>query len=99
MAFGLRHIAARAEIARRVRSSRILHLDELLRASHAISRVGSAARRDRARDRAPAQGLPVRRALSNLDAALRVKTGRDRRLHRELGSASMIYVTHDQTER
>jgi multiple sugar transport system ATP-binding protein len=37
--------------------------------------------------------------LSNLDAALRVKTRVEiARLHRELGSASMVYVTHDQVE-
>ena len=37
--------------------------------------------------------------LSNLDAALRVKTRVEiARLHRALGKASMIYVTHDQTE-
>ena len=37
--------------------------------------------------------------LSNLDAALRVQTRLEiARLHREIGSASMIYVTHDQVE-
>ena len=37
--------------------------------------------------------------LSNLDAALRAATRVEiARLHRELGSASMIYVTHDQVE-
>jgi multiple sugar transport system ATP-binding protein len=37
--------------------------------------------------------------LSNLDAALRVQTRVEiAKLHRDLGSASMIYVTHDQVE-
>ena len=37
--------------------------------------------------------------LSNLDAALRVQTRLEiARLHREIGGASMIYVTHDQVE-
>jgi len=37
--------------------------------------------------------------LSNLDAALRVQTRLEiARLHREIGSASTLYVTHDQTE-
>ena len=37
--------------------------------------------------------------LSNLDAALRVQTRLEiAKLHHDLGSASMIYVTHDQVE-
>ena len=37
--------------------------------------------------------------LSNLDAALRVATRMEiARLHRDFGSASMVYVTHDQVE-
>jgi multiple sugar transport system ATP-binding protein len=37
--------------------------------------------------------------LSNLDAALRVQTRLEiAKLHREMGSASMVYVTHDQVE-
>ncbi len=37
--------------------------------------------------------------LSNLDAALRAQTRLEiARLHREVGHASMIYVTHDQVE-
>jgi len=37
--------------------------------------------------------------LSNLDAALRVQTRLEiARLHQRIGSASMIYVTHDQVE-
>ena len=37
--------------------------------------------------------------LSNLDASLRVKTRLEiARLHKDIGTASMIYVTHDQVE-
>lgn len=37
--------------------------------------------------------------LSNLDAALRVQTRLEiAKLHRDIGNASMIYVTHDQVE-
>lgn len=37
--------------------------------------------------------------LSNLDAALRVQTRLEiAKLHRDIGTASMIYVTHDQVE-
>jgi multiple sugar transport system ATP-binding protein len=37
--------------------------------------------------------------LSNLDAALRVQTRLEiAKLHHDLGSASMVYVTHDQVE-
>jgi multiple sugar transport system ATP-binding protein len=37
--------------------------------------------------------------LSNLDAALRVQTRLEiARLHQQIGTASMIYVTHDQVE-
>jgi len=37
--------------------------------------------------------------LSNLDAALRVQTRLEiAKLHHDIGSASMIYVTHDQVE-
>src|ERR1700735_179454 len=37
--------------------------------------------------------------LSNLDASLRVQTRHEiARLHKDIGTASMIYVTHDQVE-
>ncbi len=53
---------------------------------------------DRPCDRARARRVPVRRAAVNLDAALRVSTRVEiARLHRLLG-ATMVYVTHDQTE-
>jgi multiple sugar transport system ATP-binding protein len=102
MAFGLRHHKlGETEIQRRVaEASRILHLDELLQ------------RKPRALSGGQRQRVAIGRAivrqpkvflfdepLSNLDAALRVKTRVEiARLHRELGSASMVYVTHDQVE-
>ena len=46
-----------------------------------------------------ADGVPVRRALSNLDAQLRNELRVEiKRLHQRLGSTTMIYVTHDQIE-
>ncbi|WP_284618915.1 ABC transporter ATP-binding protein [Aquabacterium humicola] len=102
MAFGLRHRKlGNDEIERRVRdASRILKLDGLLQ------------RRPRELSGGQRQRVAIGRAivrqpklflfdepLSNLDAALRVATRLEiARLHRELGSASTVYVTHDQVE-
>jgi multiple sugar transport system ATP-binding protein len=102
MAFGLRHLKLpEAEIERRVaEASRILHLDELLQRKPRDLSGGQRQRVaiGRAIVRQPKVFL-FDEPLSNLDAALRVKTRVEiARLHRELGSASMIYVTHDQTE-
>ena len=102
MAFGLRHLKlAAGEIERRVaEAARILNLDGLLQ------------RRPRDLSGGQRQRVAIGRAivrkprvflfdepLSNLDAALRVRTRFEiARLHRELGSASTVYVTHDQVE-
>jgi multiple sugar transport system ATP-binding protein len=102
MAFGLRHRKlGGADIERRVaEAARILHLEDLLQ------------RKPRALSGGQRQRVAIGRAivrqpkvflfdepLSNLDAALRVQTRLEiARLHRELGSAGMVYVTHDQVE-
>jgi multiple sugar transport system ATP-binding protein len=102
MAFGLRHqkLPSR-EIERRVaEASRILHLDGLLQR---LPKELSGGQRQRvAIGRAIVRKPKVflfDEPLSNLDAALRVQTRVEiAKLHRELGSASMVYVTHDQVE-
>ena len=102
MAFGLRHRRlGDAEIERRVReASRILHLDGLLQRKPRELSGGQRQRVaiGRAIVRQPKLFL-FDEPLSNLDAALRVSTRLElARLHRELGSASTVYVTHDQVE-
>jgi multiple sugar transport system ATP-binding protein len=102
LAFGLRHRKLGAgEIERRVQeAARLLQLAELLQRKPRELSGGQ-------RQRVAIGRAIVRRPLvflfdeplSNLDAALRVKTRVElARLHRELGSASMVYVTHDQVE-
>jgi multiple sugar transport system ATP-binding protein len=102
MAFGLQHRKLPAgEIERRIADAvRILQLDGLLQ------------RRPKELSGGQRQRVAIARAivrqpkvflfdepLSNLDAALRVQTRLEiARLHRALGSASMVYVTHDQVE-
>ena len=102
MAFGLRHLKLPAgEIDRRVaEASRILRLDDLLQRKPRELSGGQRQRVaiGRAIVRQPKVFL-FDEPLSNLDASLRVKTRVEiARLHRELGSASMVYVTHDQVE-
>ena len=101
MAFGLKNIGTpKAEIAERVRKAAdILQLEPYLdRKPHALS--GGQRQRvaiGRAIMREPDVFL-FDEPLSNLDAALRVSMRTEiAKLHHRLG-ATMIYVTHDQTE-
>ncbi|MDY0747470.1 sn-glycerol-3-phosphate ABC transporter ATP-binding protein UgpC [Paucibacter sp. R3-3] len=101
MAFGLKiHGAGRAERKQRVHeAAKALQIEHLL---DRLPRELSGGQRQRV-----AIGRAIVRQpklflfdepLSNLDAALRVKTRIElSRLHRELG-ATMVYVTHDQVE-
>ncbi len=102
MAFGLRQAKTpKAEIDRRVRvAAQTLQIEALLeRRPKALS--GGQRQRvaiGRAIVRQPAVFL-FDEPLSNLDAALRVHMRTEiANLHRDYPAASMIYVTHDQTE-
>ncbi|MCA8322604.1 ABC transporter ATP-binding protein [Burkholderia cepacia] len=102
MAFGLKLARVpKAEIDRKVRdAARILQLDTLLeRKPKALS--GGQRQRvaiGRAIVREPGVFL-FDEPLSNLDAALRGQTRIEiARLHRQFERASVVYVTHDQTE-
>ena len=102
IAFGLQHRRLpTAEVERRIAQAlRILHLQ------------GLEQRRPRELSGGQRQRVAIARAivrqprvflfdepLSNLDAALRVQTRLElARLHRSLGEARMVYVTHDQVE-
>ena len=102
MAFGLRHqgLAGR-EIERRIaEASRILRLEALLQRKPRELSGGQRQRVaiGRAIVRQPKVFL-FDEPLSNLDASLRAATRIEiAKLHRGLGSASMVYVTHDQVE-
>ena len=102
MAFGLRVLGSdKAAIDRKVReAAEILQLTPLL---DRLPKALSGGQRQRvAIGRAIVKNPKVflfDEPLSNLDAALRVQTRLEiARLHRDMGSASMIYVTHDQVE-
>jgi multiple sugar transport system ATP-binding protein len=102
LAFGLRVFGAdRAAIERQVRqAAERLQLTPLL---DRLPRELSGGQRQRvAIGRAIVKSPGVflfDEPLSNLDAALRVQTRLEiARLHREIGTASTLYVTHDQTE-
>ncbi|HKX44552.1 MAG TPA: sn-glycerol-3-phosphate ABC transporter ATP-binding protein UgpC [Burkholderiaceae bacterium] len=102
MAFGLKQAKTdKLTIDQRVRkASKILQLDSLLqRLPKALS--GGQRQRvaiGRAIVREPEVFL-FDEPLSNLDAALRVQTRLEiAKLHKDIGTASMIYVTHDQVE-
>lgn len=102
MAFGLRRQGlSRAQIEDRVReAARILQLEALLERKPGALSGGQRQRVaiGRAIVKQPKVFL-FDEPLSNLDASLRGQTRIEiARLHRTLGSASMIYVTHDQTE-
>jgi multiple sugar transport system ATP-binding protein len=102
MAFGLKVArVASAEIDRKVReAAEILQLTPLL---ERLPKALSGGQRQRvAIGRAIVKEPKVflfDEPLSNLDAALRVQTRLEiAKLHKDIGSASMIYVTHDQVE-
>ena len=102
MAFGLRVLGAdKAAIDRKVKeAAEILQLTPLL---DRLPKALSGGQRQRvAIGRAIVKNPKVflfDEPLSNLDAALRVQTRLEiAKLHRDMGSASMIYVTHDQVE-
>ncbi len=102
MAFGLRRAkVSTAEIDTRVKeASRILKLDDCLRRKPGALSGGQCQRVaiGRAIVKKPKVFL-FDEPLSNLDAALRVDTRAEiARLHRDMRTASMLYVTHDQVE-
>ena len=81
------------------KAAAILNLDRLPRpqAEAIVGRTASA-RRHRPRDRARAQGVPVRRAaVQSRRGAASADAARNRRSASEL-KTTMIYVTHDQVE-
>ncbi|MCX7264607.1 MAG: ABC transporter ATP-binding protein [Limnohabitans sp.] len=102
MAFGLRVLGSdKAEIDRKVKAAAdILQLTPLL---ERLPKALSGGQRQRvAIGRAIVKEPKVflfDEPLSNLDAALRVQTRLEiAKLHKDMGSASMVYVTHDQVE-
>ena len=102
MAFGLRTFGSdKSAIERKVKAAaEILQLSPLL---DRLPRQLSGGQRQRvAIGRAIVKEPKVflfDEPLSNLDAALRVQTRLEiAKLHKDLGTASMIYVTHDQVE-
>jgi len=102
MAFGLRHMGLpKPDIEARVaEAARMLHLGPLLERKPRELSGGQ-------RQRVAIGRAIVRKAkvflfdepLSNLDAALRVKTRVEiANLHKSMPTVSMVYVTHDQVE-
>ena len=102
MAFGLKQARTdKGTVDQRVRkASKILQLDPLLQR---LPKELSGGQRQRvAIGRAIVREPDVflfDEPLSNLDASLRVQTRLEiAKLHKDIGTASMIYVTHDQVE-
>jgi multiple sugar transport system ATP-binding protein len=102
MAFGLKI----AKVDKATLNKKVNEAAEILQLSHLLDRLPKAlsgGQRQRvAIGRAIVQQPKVflfDEPLSNLDAALRVQTRLEiAKLHEDIGSASMIYVTHDQVE-
>ncbi|NNG03164.1 MAG: sn-glycerol-3-phosphate ABC transporter ATP-binding protein UgpC [Inquilinus sp.] len=102
LSFGLKMAKVpKPEIAERIKgASELLHIDDLM---HRRPVELSGGQRQRvAIGRALVRDVNVYlfdEPLSNLDAALRTELRVElKRLHRELGNSTMIYVTHDQVE-
>jgi multiple sugar transport system ATP-binding protein len=102
MAFGLRVLGSdKADIDRKVkRAAEILQLVPLM--DRLPKQLSGGQRQRVAIGRAIVKEPDVflfDEPLSNLDAALRVQTRLEiAKLHHDIGTASMIYVTHDQVE-
>jgi multiple sugar transport system ATP-binding protein len=102
MSFGLKMAGVpKAEIERRVAgAAKLLHIEELRKRRPAELSGGQ--RQRVAIGRALVRDVKVflfDEPLSNLDAALRTELRVElKRLHQQLGGATMIYVTHDQIE-
>jgi multiple sugar transport system ATP-binding protein len=102
MAFGLKQLKTQnATIDQRVRkASKILQMDALL--ARLPKELSGGQRQRVAIGRAIVREPDVflfDEPLSNLDASLRVQTRLEiAKLHKDIGTASMIYVTHDQVE-
>jgi ABC-type sugar transport system ATPase subunit len=102
MGFGLRmNGVPAAEVEKRIReAARILRIEELL--DRKPKQLSGGQRQRVAIGRAIVRDPEVflfDEPLSNLDAELRVATRLElAKLHRQLGGATMIYVTHDQVE-
>jgi multiple sugar transport system ATP-binding protein len=102
MAFGLRQAkTSQSTVDQRVRKAgKILQLDALL--DRLPKQLSGGQRQRVAIGRAMVREPDVflfDEPLSNLDAALRVQTRLElAKMHQDIGTASMIYVTHDQVE-
>jgi multiple sugar transport system ATP-binding protein len=102
MSFGLKMARVpKDEIARRIKAAaELLHIEPLMK--RRPSELSGGQRQRVAIGRALVRETHVflfDEPLSNLDAALRTELRVElKRLHRDLGNSTMIYVTHDQIE-